>query len=73
MTMLRNMEATLEQTLKQRVEALEQEVAELKLRLQKRPVVTKDWHNSLGIIEDTPFAREAFALGEEWRKSQTDP
>lgn len=65
------MESELEQTLKQRVEELEKEVAELKRRINKRPLVIKDWRNSIGILQDTPFAREAFALGEEWRQSQS--
>ena len=32
-----------------------------------------DWINSVGMIEDTPEEREAWALGEAWRRAQTDP
>ena len=33
----------------------------------------KDGRHSLGMIEDTAIAREAFALGEVYRRSQTSP
>ena len=29
--------------------------------------------NALGVMQDTPEAREAWALGEAWRKAQTYP
>lgn len=29
--------------------------------------------NAAGMMEDTPAAREAWALGEAWRKAQTYP
>lgn len=33
----------------------------------------KNGFNSLGMMQDTPDAREAWALGEAWRKAQTYP
>jgi hypothetical protein len=33
----------------------------------------KNGLNSLGMMQDTPDAREAWALGEAWRKAQTYP
>lgn len=33
----------------------------------------KDGRNALGMIEDTPVAREAFALGDAYRRAQTCP
>ena len=33
----------------------------------------KTGKNALGLIEDTPVAREAFAMGEEYRRAQTCP
>jgi hypothetical protein len=57
-------------TLEHRVEELEKEVAELKRRVDTRSLVIKDWRKGLGMLKDTPLAREASALGEEWRRSQ---
>jgi hypothetical protein len=33
----------------------------------------RNGRNARGMIEDTPLAREAFALGEAYRRSQTEP
>jgi hypothetical protein len=33
----------------------------------------RDGRNALGLIRDSPLAREAFDLGEEYRRSQTAP
>ena len=35
--------------------------------------VNRDWRNAVGILEDTPEAREGNRLGEEWRRSQSEP
>lgn len=33
----------------------------------------KTGKNALGLIQDTPVARQAFAMGEEYRRAQTCP
>lgn len=59
--------------IEERVEQLEKEVRELKQRIGTQAVGSKAWQESLGMIEDTPMAREAFALGEEYRRAQKTP
>ena len=60
-------------TLEQRVADLEKQVEELRQRESKRSVGPKDWQQAVGMVEDSPFAREAVALGEAYRRSQTQP
>ena len=33
----------------------------------------KDWMKTIRLIEDTPDSREAWDLGEAWRRAQTKP
>ena len=42
-------------------------------RRKRQALVIKDWRKAKTRIEDTPLAREAWALGEAYRKSQTMP
>lgn len=60
-------------TLEERVAELEKQVAELSRSETKRPPMVKDWRQAVGMLEDTPFAREADALGEAYRRAQTEP
>ncbi len=58
-------------TLEQRVEDLENKMAELQgqvLRLQPRK---KDWQGTVGTLGDDEMTREAERLGREYRKQQT--
>ena len=32
-----------------------------------------DWRTAIGAMEDSPDSREAWNLGEQWRRSITDP
>jgi len=63
----------METALEHRLEELEREVAELKRRVAKRPLVIRDWRRAAGMLEDNAWSREADQLGEEWRRSQTKP
>ena len=63
----------MEPTIEQRVTQLEKQVEEIHRAVAKRPAKIKDWREAVGMIEDTPEAREAFALGEQYRRSQTSP
>jgi len=49
--------------------------ADLERARRKRAAVKvkQGWRKSVGRIDDTPLAREAFALGEEYRRSQKEP
>jgi hypothetical protein len=42
-------------------------------RRKREALVIKDWRKAKTRIEDTPLAREAWALGEAYRRSQTTP
>ncbi len=42
-------------------------------RRKREALVIKDWRKGIGKLKDTPMAREADALGEQWRRAQTDP
>ena len=42
-------------------------------RRKREALVVKDWRKAKTRLEDTPFAREAWALGEKYRKSQRSP
>ena len=56
--------------LEQRVRALEQEVAELKNRLQARPNTNQPWWEKVwGAFRGDPAFLEAMELGRKWRES----
>ena len=65
-------------TLAKRIEALEAEVADLKLLVQQQvsqPASEKqpfkhDWEKTFGIFKDDPTHDEAIRLGREWRQRQ---
>ncbi len=42
-------------------------------RRKREALVVKDWRKAGTKLEDTPLAREAWAKGEEYRRSQTTP
>jgi hypothetical protein len=42
-------------------------------RRKREALVIKDWRNIQPFLEDTPEVRETWALGEAWRKAQTEP
>jgi hypothetical protein len=42
-------------------------------RKQATVKVKQGWRTRVSRVEDTAFARDAFALGEEFRRSQTTP
>ena len=42
-------------------------------RKQAAVKTNKNWMKTVGLMEDTPAAREAWALGEKWRREQVDP
>ena len=63
----------MKKTLEQRVAELEKQVAELRRQRSEHPVEFKDWQAAVGMLEDTPFAREAAALGEAYRRAQKWP
>jgi hypothetical protein len=42
-------------------------------RRKREALAIKDWRKAKTRLEDTPLAREAWALGEAYRKSQTSP
>ena len=52
----------------------ETEASALERARRKRDavVVKKGWRKTIGMIQDTPFAREAFELGEQYRGAQKD-
>ena len=41
-------------------------------RSKREALVIKDWRKGIGKLKDTPMAREADALGEQWRRAQRD-
>ena len=42
-------------------------------RQKRAALVIKDWRLAKPRLEDTEEVREAWALGEAWRKAQTEP
>lgn len=42
-------------------------------RRKREALVIKDWRNIQPRLEDTAEVREAWAMGEAWRKAQTEP
>ena len=50
--------------------------AEQERARKKRAAVTKPklgWRSVVGLLGDSPFEREAWAVGEAWRKGQKEP
>ena len=41
-------------------------------RKQAAVKVNDNWRTAIGAMEDTPESREAWDLGEQWRRSVTD-
>jgi len=58
------------QTLENRGEELEKQVAELKTRLTSSNG-TKDWRRTIGLFQNDPDFEEAVRLGREYREQQT--
>ena len=57
--------------LKQRVEALESEVARLKAKLENGPTSSKPWWEQIwGSFAGDPAFQEAMRLGREYREAQ---
>lgn len=42
-------------------------------RRKRTGLIVKDWRKGIGKLKDTPVAREADELGEQWRRAQTRP
>ena len=58
-------------------ELLEQEIADLKKRMEKleanvRPVPSQRWRAVVGSIEPNELTREAARLGAEWRAGENE-
>ena len=56
------------ESVEQRVEALEKEVAELRAQLAE---MKPDWRRSIGAFANDPVYDSAMKLGREWREAQT--
>ena len=63
----------METTLEQRVTNLEKQFEAISRQGSKQPAEIKDWRAAVGTLEDSPIAREADALGEAYRRAQTQP
>ena len=63
--------AAMNETLEQRVDALEKQVAELRQQAAAPKPREKDWRRSFGIFADSPAFESAMKLGREWREAQT--
>ena len=59
----------MDQTIEQRLSALEKEVAELK-KDRRSPSSGKDWHRRIGKFKDDPDYDEAMRLGRQYRRRQ---
>ena len=60
-------------SLANRVAALEEEVAQLKARLEKLAPSSSSWVDKIaGTFANDPAYEEAMRLGREWRESQHD-
>ena len=60
-------------TIEERLNSLEQEVAELKALLDLAKPVKKDWESTVGAFQDDPLFVEAMKLGRKYRESQRLP
>lgn len=61
----------MQNTLEQRVEALEREIAELREQKWLSPPIKKDWRSTFGWAHDSKHFEGAVKSGEEMRKAQT--
>jgi len=59
------------QTLEKRVECLEKEFSELRAQILDLRQRKKDWHSTVGTLEDDEITRDAERLGREYRQQQT--
>lgn len=60
------------EALENRMEQLEQQVAQLTVQLLRLNPQKKDWKRTVGKFQDNPVSREADKLGEEYRRSMLD-
>jgi hypothetical protein len=61
-------------SVEQRLAALEQQVAELKQRLDQLAPSQRNWIEEIsGCMKDYPEFEEVVRLGAEWRRAQRDP
>jgi hypothetical protein len=58
-------------TMEERMNSLEKEVAELKATLGLRKPVSKDWESTVGAFDNDPTYNEVMDLGRQWREAQT--
>ena len=63
--------AAMNESLEQRLEALEKQVAEMRGQLAVMKPPAKDWERSFGMFADDPMYESAMKLGREWREAQT--
>ena len=59
------------ESVEQRLEALEKQVAEMRQQLAEMKPDAKNWEHSIGIFENDPVFESAMKLGREWREAQT--
>jgi hypothetical protein len=63
-----------EPSVEQRLASLEQQVAELKERLDQLTAQKGNWiEQTAGMMKDYPEFAEVARLGAEWRRAQRDP
>ena len=63
-------------TTAQQQTARQKAVGRARTRKKRAPVEAKmndRWKKTVGTMKDTPESREAWELGEAWRRAQTDP
>ena len=59
-------------SVEERVNELEKQLAELTAKVLKLTPVTKDWRQTVGTLRDDELAREADRRGAEWRRQASD-
>ena len=59
------------ESVEQRLEALEKQVAEMRGQLAEMKPREKDWRRSIGAFANDPHHEMAVKLGREWREAQT--
>ena len=59
------------QSVEQRLEALEKQIAELREQLASGKPGPNDWERSFGMFANDPVYESAMKLGREWREAQT--
>ncbi len=57
--------------MEERINSMEQEIAELKALLGLTKPVKKDWQSTVGMFANDPTFGEAMELGRQWREAQT--